>query len=180
MKNVKNIENLENANNIKSIKKILSLLLALMLMFCMASCGDTSDDATDSDTDTPSQETEQTVDSRLDGLADNGWTLTDDGYKIIDSNEYCDTCYIASLDGDYLVLELHYEYEAGNTEIIGMYERNDEIAPGVASGWFSDVENMTGTGFEGLIYTVFVGDTNVGEGKLTEEEALQTATEYDD
>lgn len=161
------------------MKKLFTISIALLLMLTMCACGakktqeqDTS--ATDDSTAMPD------IIQSYELLTESGWEAADGSFKKIESNDDCNACYILTPDGNDVTIELHYDYGAQDKEVQQLYKKDDTIAPGVASGWISEIYTITGADIKNVNYEVYVGNKNVGSGSMELSEALRLAMEYDD
>ena len=156
------------------MKKYIALLLTLLMMLSLAACASTQPDEPE-----PS-EPEQIVDTRLDKLAEEGWTQTTDGYAWSESSDYRVLDLAVKIDGDVLVIEMNNDYADNNKAMEDAYKEDASIAAGMAARWFTEVERITGESFENLKYTVKIGGKEVASGGMTTDEARANAAEYDD
>lgn len=156
------------------MKKYIALLLAFLMMLSLAACASTQ-------TEEPEPtEPEQIVDTRLDKLAEEGWTKTTDGYAWSESSDYRTLDLAVKIEGNVLVIEIDNDYGDNNKTMEDTFKEDASIAAGMAARWFTDIERITEESFENLQYTVKIGGKAVASGGMTTAEAQNNAAEYDD
>lgn len=156
------------------MKKYIAIILAILMSLTFVACS-----SEQSDEPEPS-EPGQTVDARLDKLADEGWTKTADGYAWSESSDYRTVDLAVSVEGNDLVIEIDNDYGDNNKTMEDTFKEDASIAAGMAARWFTDIERITEESFENLQYTVKIGGKEVASGGMTTAEAQNNAAEYDD
>ncbi|MBR4089664.1 MAG: hypothetical protein IKK28_02155, partial [Mogibacterium sp.] len=118
-----------------------------------------------------------TLESRLPLLKEDGWKADGDKY-VFTTNEDNTGEYRISAKGNEADLEVAFDYGDSNKEMISFYKEDTAAVKAVTAYWYMRATGVLGI-YEGNVNYVFkVGDTVVGEGKMSFDEAADACEDY--
>ena len=173
----------------RSLVLLLCLVLALSLGACSKKGGDSEledgeiEVSMDDENDVSQLDDEQleeagdTLEARLPLLKEDGWKAEGNKY-VYTTNEDNTGEYRIGAAGNDADLEITFDYGDDNKEMVSFYKEDGEAVKAVTAYWYMRATGVLGV-YEGNVKYVFkVGDTVVGEGTMTFDEAADACEDY--
>ena len=123
------------------------------------------------------EENGNTLESRLPLLKEDGWKADGSEY-VYTTNEDNTGEYRISAKGNDATITVSFDYGDENQEMVDFYKEDGDAVKAVSAYWYMRATGVLGI-YEGNVNYVFkVGDTTVGEGKMTFDEAAAACEDY--
>lgn len=120
-----------------------------------------------------------TLEARLPLLKEDDWKADGDSY-VYTTNEGNIGEYRITAKGNDAYMEISFDYGSSddNKEMVSFYQDDEDAVKAVTAYWYMRATGVLGI-YEGNVNYVFkVGDTTVGEGTMTFDEAAAACEDY--